>query len=78
MNNNSTGGPSKDICFKLSRVMRKVVSMSRPLIREPGLIGRWKSGDRRKAECQSCNRCFMSARAGNGIFCEMKNSGGEE
>jgi hypothetical protein len=29
--------------------------MSRPLIREPDLINRWKAGDHRKAECNSDN-----------------------
>ena len=34
------------------------ISMSRPLIREPGLVSRWKSGDHGKSECTSDNRCF--------------------
>jgi 2,4-dienoyl-CoA reductase-like NADH-dependent reductase (Old Yellow Enzyme family) len=34
------------------------ISMSRPLIREPGLIKRWQDGDREKARCISCNQCF--------------------
>lgn len=34
------------------------ISMSRPLIREPGLIRRWKNGDLEKAKCISCNQCF--------------------
>lgn len=33
-------------------------SLSRPLIREPGLVNRWKSGDTDPAKCVSCNRCF--------------------
>jgi 2,4-dienoyl-CoA reductase-like NADH-dependent reductase (Old Yellow Enzyme family) len=45
------------------------ISMSRPFIREPGLINRWKSGDRRKAQCLSDNRCIMAGREGNGIYC---------
>lgn len=45
------------------------ISMSRPLIREPGLINRWKSGDLRKSECISDNRCFQPGREGEGIFC---------
>ncbi len=35
-----------------------MVSMCRPFIREPGLIARWESGDRKAARCISCNRCF--------------------
>jgi 2,4-dienoyl-CoA reductase-like NADH-dependent reductase (Old Yellow Enzyme family) len=34
------------------------ISMSRPFIREPGLVKRWKSGDLEKAKCISCNQCF--------------------
>lgn len=49
------------------------ISMSRPLIREPNLINRWKSGDRSKAKCISDNRCFKAAMSGNGVCCEVKN-----
>ena len=45
------------------------ISMSRPLIREPDLINRWRSGDLRKAECVSDNQCFKPAEAGEGIYC---------
>ena len=45
------------------------ISMSRPFIREPGLIKRWQSGDRRKAFCLSDNQCFGPAMAGEGIYC---------
>jgi 2,4-dienoyl-CoA reductase-like NADH-dependent reductase (Old Yellow Enzyme family) len=44
-------------------------SMSRPLIREPGLPNRWKSGDLRRAACISCLGCFGPARKGDGIRC---------
>jgi len=44
-------------------------SMSRPLIREPGLPARWQSGDRRRAACISCLGCFGPARKGEGISC---------
>ena len=33
-------------------------SISRPLIREPGLIVRWQSGDMKPSDCISCNQCF--------------------
>jgi len=45
------------------------ISMSRPFIREPDLISRWKAGDRRKAECKSDNLCFEPGRDGKGIYC---------
>ena len=33
------------------------LSISRPLIREPGLINRWANGDLSRAKCISCNVC---------------------
>ena len=48
------------------------ISMSRPLIREPDLIKRWKAGDRRRAECRSDNLCFRPGMEGDGIYCVVK------
>jgi 2,4-dienoyl-CoA reductase-like NADH-dependent reductase (Old Yellow Enzyme family) len=45
------------------------ISMSRPLICEPGLVKRWWEGDRRKAECVSDNACFGPALDGTGLYC---------
>jgi 2,4-dienoyl-CoA reductase-like NADH-dependent reductase (Old Yellow Enzyme family) len=45
------------------------ISMSRPLIREPDLVNRWKSGDLSKAACVSDNMCFGPAMKGKGIYC---------
>jgi len=45
------------------------ISMSRPFIREPDLINRWRSGDRRKAKCVSDNLCFKPGLEGRGICC---------
>ena len=45
------------------------ISMSRPLIREPDLIGRWKSGDRSPAKCVSDNLCFTPFREIRGVHC---------
>jgi 2,4-dienoyl-CoA reductase-like NADH-dependent reductase (Old Yellow Enzyme family) len=45
------------------------IALSRPLIREPDLIGRWQSGDHRKAACNSDNLCFKPAQSGAGIYC---------
>jgi len=35
-----------------------MISICRPLIREPDLIKRWKAGDRNPAGCISCGKCF--------------------
>ncbi|MEW6441887.1 MAG: NADH:flavin oxidoreductase [bacterium] len=41
----------------LSENTADMVSLSRPFIREPQLVKRWKEGDLRKAACVSCNQC---------------------
>lgn len=53
------------------------IAMCRPLIREPGLINRWKAGDLAKANCLSDNRCFGSAMAGEGLYCVVEKKGME-
>lgn len=45
------------------------ISLSRPLICEPGLVKRWHNGDRRESECGSCNSCFAPASDGRGVYC---------
>ena len=49
------------------------ISMSRPLIKEPDLVNRWKAGDRRRAECRSDNLCFKPGLDGEGIYCVVKS-----
>ena len=34
------------------------ISISRPLIREPDLIKKWKNGNTKTSDCISCGRCF--------------------
>jgi 2,4-dienoyl-CoA reductase-like NADH-dependent reductase (Old Yellow Enzyme family) len=45
------------------------IAMSRPFIREPDLVNRWKNGDCVKSTCISDNRCFRPALTGKGIYC---------
>ena len=45
------------------------ISLCRPLIREPDLIKRWKSGDARKAACLSDNYCITPVLKGKGLRC---------
>jgi 2,4-dienoyl-CoA reductase-like NADH-dependent reductase (Old Yellow Enzyme family) len=51
------------------------ISMSRPFIREPDLINRWRAGDLRKALCISDNLCLSAARAGDSIYCVAEKNG---
>jgi 2,4-dienoyl-CoA reductase-like NADH-dependent reductase (Old Yellow Enzyme family) len=48
------------------------IAMSRPLIREPDLVNRWKSGDRKPSSCLSDSRCFKPAMEGQGIYCVVE------
>ena len=36
------------------------LSLSRPLVREPGLPNRWASGDTAPSRCVSCNACYTT------------------
>jgi len=42
------------------------IALCRPLIREPDLIQRWKSGDTRPADCISCGACMKADKEGRG------------
>lgn len=44
-------------------------SMARPLLSEPDLISRWKSGDTRTARCISCNKCLFTMLQGGVARC---------
>ena len=46
-----------------------LISMCRPFIREPGLVGRWQRGDTKPAKCISCNRCFGVIGKGESLEC---------
>jgi 2,4-dienoyl-CoA reductase-like NADH-dependent reductase (Old Yellow Enzyme family) len=54
------------------------ISMSRPFIREPGLVNRWKAGDREPATCLSDNKCFSPAMTGKGIHCVVEKRLGKK
>jgi 2,4-dienoyl-CoA reductase-like NADH-dependent reductase (Old Yellow Enzyme family) len=49
------------------------ISLSRPFIRESGLVGRWKSGDRTPAKCKSENLCFGPGIQGKGVYCVVEH-----
>ena len=56
------------------------ISLSRPLIREPGIINEWKRGNRLRATCISCNQCLEALRKGDDLHCvqETLNEKGEQ
>lgn len=56
----------------LSEQCCSMIALSRPLIREPELIRRWHMGDRRRADCVTCNRCFRPILKGQGFFCPVR------
>jgi 2,4-dienoyl-CoA reductase-like NADH-dependent reductase (Old Yellow Enzyme family) len=61
---------------KLQQLMHQdyadYISMSRPFIREPGLVKRWASGNLGKATCLSDNLCRGPLLKGEGIYCVME------
>ncbi|MBR0067159.1 MAG: NADH:flavin oxidoreductase [Kiritimatiellae bacterium] len=44
----------------LARTRIEYIAFSRPLIREPNLINRWRTGDIRPSTCVSCNACYRT------------------
>lgn len=48
------------------------IAMSRPFIREPDLPKRWFQGDRKPAQCISCNSCFGPGLKEGGIYCVVE------
>jgi 2,4-dienoyl-CoA reductase-like NADH-dependent reductase (Old Yellow Enzyme family) len=48
------------------------ISLCRPLIREPGLIKRWHSGDTARASCISCNQCMRPILTGKSLYCVVE------
>ena len=47
------------------------VGLCRPLIREPGLIQRWRQGEEEPSRCVSCNACVLAARSA-GLVCRFR------
>jgi len=62
----------KTIGDVLSEGKADYVAMSRPFIREPHLIKRWKSGDTERSKCISCGGCFETGLKGLGISCKVE------
>ena len=43
------------------------IAICRPLLREPDLVGRWKSGDTSRSRCGSDNSCMKTF--SEGVYC---------
>ncbi len=46
-----------------------LISMSRPFIRETGLVARWQRGEEWSARCISCSKCFGTTGKNGGLKC---------
>ena len=53
-----------------------LISLCRPLIREPGIINAWKGGSNEKSQCISCNKCLEKVLKGKPLACEQVEGGG--
>jgi 2,4-dienoyl-CoA reductase-like NADH-dependent reductase (Old Yellow Enzyme family) len=49
-----------------------LVAMSRPFIREPRILERWRSGDLAPSDCSSCNGCLDLVLGGHPLQCIMQ------
>jgi 2,4-dienoyl-CoA reductase-like NADH-dependent reductase (Old Yellow Enzyme family) len=52
-----------------------LAALSRPLICEPDLVARWRSGDEAPSRCISCNRCFEALLEGRRLGCVVSGAG---
>ena len=50
------------------------ISLCRPFIREPDVIKHWKSGNHRRAQCISCNKCIEALKNGESLYCPQKKA----
>jgi 2,4-dienoyl-CoA reductase-like NADH-dependent reductase (Old Yellow Enzyme family) len=48
------------------------IALARPLIREPDLPLKWMNHETDKAQCISCNKCFMPGMTRGGIYCVVR------
>jgi 2,4-dienoyl-CoA reductase-like NADH-dependent reductase (Old Yellow Enzyme family) len=57
------------------------IALSRPLICEPHLVNRWRSGDRSRSRCVSDNQCLKPGYEGRPVACRLQpgeSAGGTE
>ncbi len=51
-----------------------LVSLCRPLIREPGIINEWKNGNYHRSACISCNKCYEALVNGEPLHCVVQKN----
>jgi len=51
-----------------------MISMCRPFIREPDLINRWQSDDRKPARCVSCRKCMAATVKNKRLECAQERN----
>lgn len=63
----------REIDNTLSYRAADLVSMSRPLLREPNLVYDWEAGKKIMCDCKSCNKCITGLQtADDGIHCSYQ------
>lgn len=50
-----------------------MAALSRPLIRDPFLVKRWRDGNHVTSDCLSCNDCFQPGYQGAGVYCTQSD-----
>jgi len=50
------------------------ISLSRPFIREPDIVNKWKSGNHHRATCISCNKCFEALLRREALHCVQQRA----
>ena len=62
----------------IERLSRKryadMLSLSRPLIREPDLVNIWREAPDHRSTCISCNKCFRPGMREGGIYCVIEKA----
>jgi 2,4-dienoyl-CoA reductase-like NADH-dependent reductase (Old Yellow Enzyme family) len=49
-----------------------LLAMSRPFVREPGIVRRWREGDLTPSDCSSCNGCLDLVLGGGPLRCILQ------
>jgi 2,4-dienoyl-CoA reductase-like NADH-dependent reductase (Old Yellow Enzyme family) len=59
----------------LDQTRVSLVSLARPLVRQPDLARRWEAGGDAAAACTSCNRCYVALGLGRRLRCRTREAG---